>query len=107
MTSLRSGVKLGLMKKKDNRLDIKDKSGWIGSIIGLCTFGFYFYIFGVRFVEYFSFKTGVCENCFGPLKFFNNPVPLILIMLACGVTLLVIFKFFIRSEWTDREYFDK
>jgi len=28
-------------------------------------------------------------------------------MLACGVTLLVIFKFFIRSEWTDREYFDK
>ena len=107
MTSLRCGVNINLMKKNDNRLDIKDKSGWTGSIIGLCTFGFYFYIFGVKFEEYFSFKTGICENCFGPLKFLNNPVPLILIMLGCGVTLLVIFKFFIRSEWIDREYFKK
>ena len=90
------------MKKKNNRIDLKDKSGWIGSTILLVTAIFFIYISFFALGDFFSsYETGICKNCFGPLKILNNPIPFIFFMAAYLGTNYVLFKFILKSKYID------
>ena len=78
------------MNKKNSRIDLKDKSGWISSTI-LLVLGDFFS----------SYETGTCKNCFGPLKVLNNPIQFIFVIVAYLGTNYVLFKFILKSEYID------
>ena len=91
-----------LMKKKDSRINLNDKSGWIGSTILLVTAIFFFYIGFFALGDFFSsYETGICKNCFGPLKVLNNPIPYIFFMAGFLGTNYVLFKFILKSKYID------
>ena len=90
------------MKKKDSRIDLKDKSGWIGSTILLVTAIFFMYIGFFALGEFFSsYETGTCKDCFGPLKILNNPTQFIFVIIAYLGTNYVLFKFILKSKYID------
>jgi|SaaInlV_165m_DNA_1040744.scaffolds.fasta_scaffold29212_2 hypothetical protein len=104
MTSLRRWVKLGLMKKKDNRIDINDKQGGSSLIILVVTVIFFSYIFFWGLGDYFSVETGICKKCPGPLKILNNPLPWLFTALAVGFTNYLLFRFVFKSKWMDIDF---
>ena len=96
------------MKKKDSRIDLKDKSGWIGSTILLVTAIFFGYISVFALGDFFSsYETGICKNCFGPLKVLNYPIPIIFFMAGFLGTNYVLFKFILKSKYIDSPYSEK
>ena len=95
------------MKKNDSRIDLKDKSGWTGSTISLVIFIFFAYLSFWVLEDYISIETGVCRGCPGPLKLLNDPVPFIFCMVSYLLTILILFKFILKSDYYDSEYFKK
>ena len=68
--------------KKHNRIDLKDKNGTITSIIMVGLLVFFAYLSFWVLHDNLSFETGICKNCFGPLKILNNPLPFIFFMVS-------------------------
>ena len=89
------------MKKLDNRIDLKDKSGWVGLTILLVTFIFFFYLSYDVLVDFISYETGICKKCFGPLKQLNNPIPFIFLLASYLGTNYFLFKFILKSKYID------
>ena len=89
------------MKKNDNRIDLKDKSGWKGSTILLGKAIFFLYLSFWVLGDYISFETGICRNCPGPLKVLNDPIPFIFFIGSYVLTNLVLFKFILKSEYIE------
>mgnify|MGYP003644421313 CR=1 FL=1 len=88
-----------MVKKKDNRIDLKDKSGWKSSNILLGTAIFFIYLSFWVLGDYISFETGICRNCPGPLKLLNNPIPFIFFITSYLLTNYILFKFILKSEY--------
>ena len=95
------------MKKNDSRIDLKDKSGWIGSSISLGLFILYAYLSFWVLEDYISIETGVCRGCPGPLKLLNDPLPFIFCIGFYVLTVLILFKYILKSEYLDSEWFKK
>ena len=93
--------------KKDNRIDLKDKNGTITSIIMVGLFVFFAYLSFWVLHDNLSFETGICKNCFGPLKILNNPLPFIFFMVSYIITGLAIFKFILKSKYIETGSADK
>ena len=89
------------MKKNENRIDLKDKSGWKSSTILLGTLIFFIYLSFWVLADYISFETGICRNCPGPLKLLNDPIPFIFCIGSYMLTNLVLFKFILKSEYME------
>ena len=90
------------MNKKNSRIDLKDKSGWISSTILLVTAIFFIYLGFFVLGDFFSsYETGTCKNCFGPLKVLNNPIQFIFVIVTYLGTNYVLFKFILKSEYID------
>ena len=86
--------------KKDKRININDKNGTTFYFLFLCCIGLYFYLLFFVFFDQLSFKTSICQNCSGPLKLLNNPVPPIAWAVLTIVTAIIFPKIF-RSDYVE------
>ncbi len=74
----------------------------------LVTAIFFIYIGFFALGDFFSsYETGICKNCFGPLKVLNNPIPFIFFMAGFLGTNYVLFKFILKSKYIDSPYSEK
>lgn len=86
--------------KKDNRIDLKDRSGIKFQLFIIFILIFFFYLVFYKFQKYTFIKTGLCESCHGILGILNNPLPGFIYAFSVGIAFLAFSKIF-KSDWYD------